>query len=645
VIFGPRVFGKAIPAAVAVGVAFFLLSCQPRVARKPAEDPFVLAEQYRRQGQFEQAIRAYRRYLEQEPEGEKVPRALHQLGILYSERGRYAKAQEKLKQVDRFYPDYPDMADVGYRIVENRFRMGAYEESKQRALAWLARYPDHPRTGEVLRVLGADLRAMGENETAFHWWLRAKRAFRGDLRKEAELDRKLETLIESSKQEELEVISRYAADTEYAPKAYHRLTRLLMERTRWEKAREAAMALVRSTPEPYWVTIGRELLEQIQEALSVEPGRIGCLLPLSTSFGLYGEEVLGGIELGMDLFGAQSEGGVRELVVKDTANEPNTAVLALEELVRREKVMAVLGPLSSQTATAVARKAQRLGVPLIALSQKAGLPETGGWVFRNFLIPSREVEALLETAMGEMGIERFAIMYPENGYGRFFMNLFWDRLEAWGGEVTAVESYPTDQTDFTEQIRKMTGLYHRRPRSVERRISEARPPQLEETTIIPEEPQPIVDFEAVFIPDNYERVAMIAPQLVYHDVLNVQLLGTSMWHSPKLIELAGDYVQGAIFSSGFFKGAPRASDFVKQYRESFDTDPGILGATGYDTIRLVEELTEKEGVRTRDDFKDALLRHQNFKGTTGEIAFNREGEVRKEPLLLSVSGKRIRLYD
>jgi branched-chain amino acid transport system substrate-binding protein len=262
------------------------------------------------------------------------------------------------------------------------------------------------------------------------------------------------------------------------------------------------------------------------------------------------------------------------------------------------------------------------------------------------MTPSREVDRLLDIAVSEMGLKRFAILYPENSYGRFLLNLFWDRLETNGGEVTAVESYQPDETDFAGQIKKMTGLYYPRPKSLVEKLREMRTPEEEESIIFSGEPEPIIDFDAVFIPDNFQRVAMIAPQLVYYDVMDVLLMGTSLWQSPQLIEMAGDYVQGALFPSGFFEGLedPAVKGFVQAYKTNFDAVPGILAATGHDTIKFLKELIVKENIRTRRDLHKALFNYYYFNGVTGNISFDSEGEVKKDPLLLMISGKRMKLF-
>jgi ABC-type branched-subunit amino acid transport system substrate-binding protein len=389
-----------------------------------------------------------------------------------------------------------------------------------------------------------------------------------------------------------------------------------------------------------------ELLKRAEEEMAVKQGVLGCLLPLSGPFSIYGEEVLKGIELGLGVGWDQTAHTDLELLIRDTKGKPEEALAALENLVIHKKIMAIIGPVSSRAAIAVAKKAQEMGVPIIALTQREGIVEEGEMIFRNFLTPYQEVEGLLDVAMGQMGLKRFGILYPDNAYGRYCMNLFWDRLNDMGGTVTAVESYGVDDTDFADQIKKMVGLYYPRPASLLQKLEDMKTPEDEESSIYSEEPEPIIDFDAIFIPDSFQRVAMIAPQLAFHDVLGVQLLGTSAWQSPKLVEMAKDYIQGALFCSGFVGNSeePGVRVFIEEYRENFDADPGILAANGYDTIRLLKKVLSEDEIRTRKDLVKTLLGSQGFKGVSGIITFDSNGEAEKEPILLTISGNKMLLH-
>jgi branched-chain amino acid transport system substrate-binding protein len=642
---------KAVPVLI-VGMAFFISGCQAIVPVKkgvvehePAEQ-FALAEKFRQRGEFDRALEAYGAFVEKYPSHENVALAFDRMAGVYSKKGQFKKALNFYKRIAGEYPAYARLSAVRYEIARLLYLLKEYRRSVDESFKWIEKYHEDPLMGDFLVLLGDDFNALGNNVQAFNWWLKAKETWRGDSKIEIELKYKLKEVINISGMKALEEMVQYASGTEFAPEIHYRIATFFLEQNDLEKAKTAAMALVRSTREQAWIDLGRQILERTEEELAVRPGVLGCLLPLTGQFGIYGEEVLNGIQLGTGMFGETGDGPDLELVIKDTQGKPELALAGLEDLVHNEKVMAIIGPLSSRTAVAVAERAQGLGVPIITLTQREGITETGDMVFRNFLTPSKEVNRLLNPEIFEMGIKRFAILYPDNSYGRFFMNLFWDRLKMMGGTVTAVESYDPDTTDFGDQIKKMTGLYYPRPYPLVRKLIEMRTPEEEESRVYPEEPEPIIEFDAIFIPDNFQRVAMIAPQLVYHEVLDVLLMGTSLWQSPELIETAGDYVQGAIFPSGFFEssGESCVRDFAEEYFAAFDAMPGILAATGYDTIGLLKHMMAVNGVRTRGGLKDALLECRDFPGLTGNVVFDPEGEVEKEPFLLTISGRRMVVY-
>jgi len=638
---------------IMVGVAFFIMGCQPRVAvQKPpvkevGKDMFDLAEQNFQAGNYDKALKEYEIYLEKNPIGEKSRKALYGMAKIHDNRALYDKALALFKRVVREYPGHPDLPHVKFDMANTYYRLGDYDNSIIEGNEWLERYPGHPLEREILFLMGRNFRAKSDNPKAFYWWLKTVERFDDLPMKQQKISDRMIGLIKNGRIDELKKMAEYAAGSEYTPHIYHNMASIYLEENNLEEAREAAMALVRSTPKQNWVSMGRQMLKRIEEELSVKRGVIGCILPLSGPFAIYGQELLNGIQLGMDIFNSSETGGSLELIIRDTRGNPEKAISCVEDLVEKENVIAILGPLASKSATAAAKKAQELGIPIITFTQKVDITSEGEMVFRNFLTPSKEIKKLLEKAMGEMALKKFGILYPDNSYGQFFMNLFWDEVEERGGSITAVESYHQEETDFAVEIKKMVGLYYPRPASVVAMLEEMRSLEAEEKIedSLDEDVEPIVDFDAVFIPDNYQQIALIAPQFPFYNVFNIRFLGTSLWQSPELIETAGDYVRGAIFPSGFFAESPSddVKIFVERYQENFESEPGILAATGYDTIRFLKDLFKNSRIRIRKDFQKALFEHDNFYGVTGKISFDHQGEVVKEPILLTIAGKHIHI--
>jgi ABC-type branched-subunit amino acid transport system substrate-binding protein len=268
-------------------------------------------------------------------------------------------------------------------------------------------------------------------------------------------------------------------------------------------------------------------------------------------------------------------------------------------------------------------------------------------VFQNFLTPAVEVDRLVQRATRQMGLSRFAILYPDSAYGRTLMNLFWDKVEEAGGSITAVETYKPDETDFAVEIKKMVGLHYPRPESVVQALLEKKyllyQMGAETGPSTEKEPEPVIDFDAVFLPDNAEKVSLIAPQFPFHKVFRVRFLGTSLWQSPELVEHAAEYLQGAVFPSGFSTQSdlPAVKEFVSLYRKAYAAEPGILAAAGYDTLLFLSHVLLQQAPKTRQDLQRALCDSKDFTGITGKMAFNERREAIKTPTLYSIRGKRL----
>jgi branched-chain amino acid transport system substrate-binding protein len=632
-----------------MGIAFFVVSCQPRpeVRKFPEAEPdlalYSTAEAEYMAGNRSKALDAYNEYLQRNPRGPRAGDALYRMAKIYEEDFDYERAMALYHRIALEYPDHPNLAEVNLDRANILYRLGRYNQSRDEALQWLRSFPASPLTGQAFLLLGKSEGAVGNGRDAFVWFLRASAAFPEDDPLQKEIDSYIRGLLERADMAELKGMTAEASDKKYFPFVYDRMASVALETNDLDAASEAAMALVRSTPDQYWVDRGRKVLERVSEERAVRKGVIGCLLPLSGPFAIYGQEVLNGIQLGMGVFGASAESQNAEILIEDTQGNPDVAVTKVEELVHKGHVMAIIGPLARKTATAAAKEAQELGVPIITLTQKEGITEEGDMVFRNFLTPAREMDRLVSEAIDELGIMRFGILYPDSVYGRYLLNLFWDRVEKEGGTITAVESYAPQTTDFSDQIKKMVGLYYPRPPAMEEKLRQARLAAYDvgvesEAYTESKEPEPIVDFDAVFIPDNYQEVALIAPQFPFHSVFNVRFLGTSLWQSSDLLDQGADYLQGAIIPSGFF--AQSEKEFVDLYKENYDSEPGILAAIGYDSMRFLAHMMKEDSVRTRRDLQQALLTSLDYRGIRGPLSFDDQREVTTPPVLLTVQGKK-----
>lgn len=372
------------------------------------------------------------------------------------------------------------------------------------------------------------------------------------------------------------------------------------------------------------------LKNEISSITQVDMHSIGCILPLSGDFGAYGNQVLNGIELALGAFSETAS--PYKLFIKDSRGIPELAEKEADELVKQAHVAAIIGPLLSSTSQEVAYKMQDYHVPMIYLNQRSSITKVGDYIFQNSLTPEDQTREVVNYAMDKLGIKKFAVLYPMNTYGEDMMRAFVKQVLEHGGAVTGLEGYYPTETDFKVQIKKLVGTYYLDLRKAD--IMKLPPEQRNN-------PPPIIDFSAIFIPDNYERVAMIAPQLLYYDVNNVQLLGTNGWSGQELIQMGGRYVDGAIYTDGFFTQStnPDIQSFINAYKGSFNQMPTVLSALGYDSANIL--LLAMNGATSRSDIKDNILKIKGFKGVSGITTYEGKQVPIKRLYLLKVSGKNI----
>ncbi|MBW6512770.1 MAG: penicillin-binding protein activator [Desulfuromonadaceae bacterium] len=363
---------------------------------------------------------------------------------------------------------------------------------------------------------------------------------------------------------------------------------------------------------------------------------VGAVLPLTGRFGPFGNQVKRGMELALALHNAQNQ--PIDILFRDSAGEALRAEQAVAQLANEERVLAIAGPLTGQGAVNAARLAQHERTPLLTLSQRDGLPDIGEYVFRNALTNRQQVKALVHYAI-EQGKKSFAVLAPDSPFGHKMAQLFAEEALLSNGLVIASEFYLPEATTFDREIKRLMGV------DPNRHKDEISPAEKEATELAdlfyPELPS--VDFDALFIPDYAARIGLVAPQVVYYGIDDVQLLGINGWNSPDLTRLAGQFVEGAVFVDGFFRYSPYpfVQEFVECFYTRYNEEPQLLEALGFDAAGIILALLASPEITTRDQLRLALLQLANYPGVTGATSFTLNGDVDKVLFLLQVQNGNI----
>ncbi len=638
---------------IAALIAFQFASCEKKVQREgqrisasEAERlDLAAAEKAVARAEFEQAMALYDRFLADFPHSTNAALAHQKKGeILYWQKD-YAAAEKEFQFVVTSYPQKPERQDAAWGLGLCYYQQERWNDAVAalNPIYELAADPD--RRDQVGLLLAECELRQHDFLHAAEWY--ARLALDTSNTEHQARAKKLAVRIVEEKldSDELEALVQTFPQSFPADYALLSLALIAEQQARMEKAHAYIERLLREHGQSEVKGQALALREKLKQLLIVEPRRLGLILPLSGKGHRFGERALKGALLAAKVFGTTPVEGSVELRVKDLSSDPLAAAKAVEGLVRDDHVIAIIGPILSQTAKAAATKAQELRVPLIALSFEESIPDYGPMIFRNCLTKSAQVDAILDWAMEKKGMRRFAILYPEDSYGTEFMNLFWATVEHRGGKVKAAERYDPKKTDFGPQIRKMVGLYYLEARRRELESIKDEEARQSIEGLRPEDFNPEIDFDAIFIPDSWNLIAMIAPQLRYYRVTGVQLLGTSAWHSENLVkETMLPDIENAVFPDRF---APeiKLSDFENyryKYQAAFDQDPALMDAQAFDVVKILINLLNEQDIKNRSDMARALSRVRSYPGVMGEITVTQSGDWAGQVYLLTFQEGKIK---
>lgn len=615
---------------ILIAAAFFL-ACAPRpipppqpIKYHPGNALISKAEKMFQQKAYGNALALYREYLSQFPDGYLATEALMKTGLIQSALGKNKTARNTYNRLIAEYPSSLLALDARVEILRTLIHEARYKPAIHYAAEILKQIHSREYMLKTYTLLGDAYLAGGAPKDALKSYVTAYK------KAEAEEKEGLILKIESAaKETDPNVVFQIIQPIGNTLPLNDFLYQMGIKNLEWKKYEDAVImlsAFIKKFPDDENVSHAKDLIKEINEKFTFKHNTLGCLLPLSGPYQAYGDKILKCIELALTQFNSHHLDPIH-LIVKDTESDADKAVQAVREL-SEDRVGAIIGPVAFHKPAAL--EAQEKRIPIITLSQKENITDIGDYVFRNFITPKMQVETIVSYAINGLELNRFAVLYPDDRYGRFLMDLFKDETMDWGGEVVRAIPYNPDQTDFAEPIKKL-----------------AKPPT--ETTESTEEKEPgnnleddkpVIDFDALFIPDGPKTSGLIIPQLAYYDIVGIQLLGTNLWHSHRLIEMAQQFVQGAIMVDGFFpeSQSEKVTNFVENFEETFDQKPGFIEAVSYDTAMMLFNLVSRNDIQSRNQLKDEILNLRSFQGVTGETSFDEDGNAQKKLYLLQIQG-------
>ncbi|UCD70842.1 MAG: penicillin-binding protein activator [Syntrophobacterales bacterium] len=565
---------------------------------------------------------------EEKPEEEPPDVALFNMGELLFSKEDFSNAGLTFRDLIEQYPASPLANEAKYKLGICYAKTGRYEDSLELLREALPHSLSPLRKSMIYSMMAENYSGLGDHFEALRWYAKAMESTEEEAQK-GEMWQSIKEIVDHrlspGQLQEVQFIYQGSPISGYAA---FKIAQISFDEGDVPRSKKLIYRIMEEFQnQPYYPQV-KAFFDRIKEESIPERNVIGCILPLSGENRVYGIRSLHGIELAIHAFEPNYGGMPIKLVIRDSKSSPGEAATAVEDLVDEERVMAIIGPLLSATSEAAAKRAQELEVPIITLTQREYMAEIGDFVFQNCLTNSQQIKALASYAMEQMGLSRFAILYPRDLYGITLTHLFIDEVLRNWGEVMGVQSYDNEQMDFGRQIKQLVGLQEAKVQKEGGRKKDF---------------EPIIEFDGLFIPDYSDRIGLIAPQLAYYNVIGITLLGTSAWNSLQLVSEGGKYVDESIFVDGFFKDSqnPRIKRFTGEFRNTFESDPTILEAQAYDAMDLCVQVLTNQEIYSHRQMRDGLMGVMVFDGVSGLTSFDAEGKPNKIPFMLTVKKGKI----
>lgn len=327
-------------------------------------------------------------------------------------------------------------------------------------------------------------------------------------------------------------------------------------------------------------------------AFSGDTYKIGAVLATGGRFAFLGDPEKKGVELAVDEINAA--GGILgkklEIVFYNDEGNPGKTANLVDRLIKKDKVVGVIGASTSGTIHVVATNCEMAKVPQFYISGNSSICSGKRFVFN--AAPADELDAatMVDFLRNNLKIEKLGIIHDANEYGtrsaESFTAILKDREP--GIKVVGMEKYQSGDRDMTAQLTNLKNA----------------------------ESECIVIWGVGFAP------AVIVKNWNQLGMKKIKLMGGAGMGSHKMIKVLGPAGEGLLFNTVLNYGDPnvKEKEFIAAYQKKFKTVPPTFAAVGYDAAYLLAEGIKLCNGDT-SKLSEAIRRISGFEGVQGTFTF------------------------
>lgn len=306
-----------------------------------------------------------------------------------------------------------------------------------------------------------------------------------------------------------------------------------------------------------------------------EPVRIGFLTVRTGALAAGGRQLEEGIQLFMKERNGTIAGRKVELIIADTGGNPAGAKTKTQELVEKNRVHVVIGPLAAFEALAIDDYIRQSRTPLVASSAAAEdltQRKPNPWFVRTVGTSAQSNHALGDYAAKELGYKRVAVIADDFAYGHECVGGFQRVYEDAGGKVVQKLWPPLNVADYGSYIGQLK-------RNV----------------------------DAVYAGFAGANGLRFLKQYAEYG-LKTPVLGSQTAADEGVLRQMGNEAVGVVTGAWYAAGidSPDNRRFVEAVNKEFGVDPGYYTLGAYSAGALVEAAAKSLGGRVED--KEAFMK-------------------------------------
>ena len=335
--------------------------------------------------------------------------------------------------------------------------------------------------------------------------------------------------------------------------------------------------------------------------------KLGEFASMTGKEAVFGQNVNKGTRLAIEE--SNAAGGVLgrtlELITEDDQSKPGESATVVKKLISRDKVVVILGEITSGRTLEAAPIAQAAKIPLISPgATNVEVTAKGNYIFRVCFIDDFQGTVMAKFARDTLQLKRVAILSSVSsaqsvGLAKYFR----ERFTSASTVIAAEQKYSEGEKDFRAQLTAIKAA----------------------------------GADGIFVPGYYAEAALICKQA--RDLgLTLPLLGVDGWESPDLLAIAGAAAEGCYLSTHFSpeSKAPVVVAFNERYQKRWGISANALSVLGYDATRLAIDAIRRAGSTDGAKIRDALAATQDYPAVTGAITFDANRNPTKNAVVLTV---------